>query len=149
MAGFAADITTWVNKANGNVDAVIRKIAFDLGARVIMRTPVRTGRARGNWIMGIGSPVIRTREIEDNKTPANEQGKGNSISKTNMLGAMMDYDPQSQQSIFITNSVPYIGKLEYGSSQQAPAGMVRITVAEFLGITKDAVQFVRSGGGGA
>ena len=32
----------------------------------------------------------------------------------------------------IGNSVPYITYLEYGSSDQAPFGMVRVTIAEVL-----------------
>jgi hypothetical protein len=33
--------------------------------------------------------------------------------------------------IYLTNSLPYARRLEYGWSKQAPAGMVRITVANF------------------
>ena len=38
-------------------------------------------------------------------------------------------------TIYITNTVPYILALEYGSSPQArvPEGMVRVTIAEFTG----------------
>ncbi len=33
--------------------------------------------------------------------------------------------------IYLANSLPYIRRLEYGWSKQAPAGMVRGTVGEF------------------
>jgi hypothetical protein len=32
---------------------------------------------------------------------------------------------------YITNNVPYIDRLERGSSKQQPSGMVRVTVLEF------------------
>lgn len=36
----------------------------------------------------------------------------------------------NENGALITNAVPYIWALEYGSSQQAPLGMVRVTLAE-------------------
>lgn len=151
MAGFAADITDWVNRAKGNINAVIRKVAFDLGARIIMRTPVDTGRARANWVLGIGAPTIldATDKIDSHKAPVNSRGLGRSIAKTELLQGLAGFDATEGKTIYITNSVPYIGRLEYGSSKQAPQGMVRLTAAEFLNITMDAVTFVRSGGSGS
>lgn len=147
MAGFHADITKWVQKAQGNASAVIRKIAFDLGARIIMRTPVDTGRARANWVYGIGAPVLTTVDLVDRKGSVNGSGAGQSAAKDALLEGLSTFDASSEQSIFIVNSVPYIGRLEYGSSKQAPTGMVRVTVAEFLGIVDEAVSLVRIGGG--
>lgn len=143
MSDFALDITNWVIKAKGNVNAVIRKVAFDMGARIIMRTPVDTGRARGNWLLGLGSPQFYSARADKHKTPVNDQGRGQSSAKDSLLNGLQAFEATSGQSIFITNSVPYIGKLEYGSSKQAPAGMVRITVAEFKQIAEQAARNVR------
>jgi hypothetical protein len=33
-------------------------------------------------------------------------------------------------TVSIANNVPYIGVLEFGSSKQAPGGMVRVTISE-------------------
>lgn len=149
MAGFTVDITNWVNQANGDIKATIRKIAFDLGARIIMRTPVDTGRARGNWVLGIGNPQItsQSNSLDANRTPVNDLGIGASSAKNRLLSGLSNFDPESGASIFITNSVPYIARLEYGYSGQAPQGMVRLTVAEFMQVAIDAVRLVRSGGG--
>jgi hypothetical protein len=38
---------------------------------------------------------------------------------------------KTTDSIYLTNNLPYIKKLEYGSSQQAPRGMARVTIADF------------------
>jgi hypothetical protein len=41
---------------------------------------------------------------------------------------------------YITNSLPYAIPLEFGHSQQAPGGMVRITVARFQQIVLEAIR---------
>ena len=43
-------------------------------------------------------------------------------------------------AIYITNNLPYAQVLENGHSQQAPTGMLAITVAEFNGIVEDVAQ---------
>lgn len=145
---FAVDVSKWVRKAKGNTSAVIRKIAFDLGARIIMRTPVDSGRARANWMFAVGKPNTGTTDKLDTKTPVNDAGIGDSVSKNLLLQGLAGFDPMKQKSIFITNSLPYIKRLEFGWSKQAPAGMVRLTVAEFAGIARKAVDFVSTKGNG-
>jgi len=39
--------------------------------------------------------------------------------------------------VWITNNVDYIEKLEHGGSQQAPQGMVSVTVAELRTMFKE------------
>ena len=53
----------------------------------------------------------------------------------------MAYKPETEQSVFLANNLPYIETLERGrvgnrGSLQAPQGMVAITVAEFGGIAQ-------------
>ena len=43
-------------------------------------------------------------------------------------------------TIYLVNNLPYAVRLEYGWSKQAPAGMVRITAAEFQSIVDDAAR---------
>ena len=44
---------------------------------------------------------------------------------------------------YITNNLPYAERLEYGYSQQAPAGMVRVTAARFRELLARAARGVR------
>lgn len=134
---FVKDISAWVEKAKGRTDLVIKKIAFDLAGRVVTRTPVDTGRAKGNWNYGEDAADTNTTETTD---PTGS----NTIAL--LLRGVSRFDALKRRSIFITNSLPYIKRLENGWSDQAPNGMVRLTVAEFMGITQDAVRFVRNGG---
>lgn len=119
MAAFSLQLAKFADKAGRNAETVIRKVAIDLLARFILRSPVDTGRFRANWQVGLsavgnrldatdkaGTVTIRTGEIIINGTP---------------MGT----------SIWISNSLPYARRLEYGWSKQAPAGMVRVTLTEF------------------
>jgi len=91
------------------------RLALDLLRRIVFRTPVDTGRARGNWQTVVGSSNEST--VEGGGAPL---AGGAAV----IAGA----PPFSVITIF--NNVKYIRKLEEGSSRQAPTGMVRVSVAE-------------------
>ncbi|MCP4660987.1 MAG: hypothetical protein GY856_36765 [bacterium] len=93
-----------------------RKLALQALRGVVTRTPVDTGRARGNW----QTTTAR---------PADDQVAG--------VGA----DPIAEGTptitaappfgvIWLSNNVPYIEVLEDGSSAQAPNGMLNLTLGE-------------------
>lgn len=137
MAGFADATSKWAKKAHKNVDVVMQKTAFELFKRVILRTPVDTGRARANWGVTIAKPRLDS-PAEPNVTYVDENGQA-AVGKA--AEEVFRWEPEKQESIFLTNNVPYIGALEYGHSQQAPAGMVRVVVEEFDGIVINAANF--------
>lgn len=87
------------------------------------------GRFRGNWNVSIGAPDLTTTENID------PQG-GRTIARGS--ASLAGYAPGS--TIYITNALPYGPRLEFESwSKQAPAGMVRITVAELQQIVRQSV----------
>lgn len=95
----------------------LRAASLDALTRVIEKTPVDTGRARGNWQLAVGSiprGEIRPLSVQDTITEG-----------TARLGAV-----EAGDTIYIVNNVPYIIPLEFGHSGQAPQGMVRLTAAE-------------------
>lgn len=99
---------------------VLKKIAFEGLRRITLKTAVDTGRARGNWQVTIGSPPEFSLRVTDkNGQKTISKGKGVIQSLSNPFG-----------SIWITNNVVYILPLESGTSQQAPAGMVAVTLQE-------------------
>lgn len=102
-----------------------RKVALELFGRVILKTPVDTGRARANWQVTIGTTANGTVEIDD-------KSGGATMSAATAASAGFN----AGDTIYLTNNLPYILKLEEGSSQQAPAGMVALTVQEFAAIVK-------------
>lgn len=89
------------------------ELALVLHAKITEKTPVDTGRARANWFMAEGAPVI-----------ASQLGtEPQSYTAADLTGTTV---------IFITNALPYIVPLEYGHSGQAPYGMVRVSIAEVM-----------------
>lgn len=111
------------------------KLALDMLRGVVMRTPVDTGRARGNWQVSLDQPVDGELEGVDqsgSRTIENGakviQGAGQ---QRNAAGQFLSsVDPSAFRVIWISNNVAYIQLLESGSSKQAPSGMVRRTIEE-------------------
>ena len=109
-----------------------RALALETHGRLIRRTPVDKGRARNNWNVAIGDIDRANDRGEDTS------GRG---AMTEGLTTIAEFGPGKR--LFNTNSVPYIGALEDGSSKQAPGGMVKITAAEIRPIAAQAARTVR------
>lgn len=104
-SAFAAQIDEEVSKQ-------VRTIALALLNEIVQRSPVDTGRFRGNNIVSIGSPVYTN---TDNVDPSG----GETISRG--MAALSGLEPYTQ--VFIQNSLPYSERLENGHSKQAPTGI--------------------------
>jgi len=112
-----ASMSQIVGKATNHVDNKIRAATSEVFSNIIQMTPVDTGRAKGNWQCTIGAPFV------------GEDDSGSVIKALNVI------PKKAGSAVYLTNNVPYIGKLEYDShSRQAPAGMVRISVQLFEGV---------------
>lgn len=120
MATFEADVSRFLRKYRDRMDIVFRKVALDMFTKVIMRSPVDTGRFRGNWQVAIGRVPDGVLDLTDKSGRA-------TISKA--TAASMNL--RAGQVIYLANNLPYARRLEYGWSKQAPRGMVRITIREF------------------
>ncbi|MBT2333622.1 HK97 gp10 family phage protein [Variovorax paradoxus] len=129
MTTFAVQLSEFAKKAGANADLVVKKVAIDILARVVMRSPVDTGRFRGNWQLTVGAPASGNLATED---------KGGASTVNAGTAALASF--QVGPTIFITNNLPYGPRLEYeGYSKQAPSGMVRVTVSEFEGLIRKAI----------
>jgi len=136
MAGkFSLDVAKLTNQYKISIDKVIKKIVFDLFTKIVMRSPVDTGRFRANWTIAQGQMnTITTAATDKTNNAAPTLGK---------LAELKDF--KAGKTVFITNSLPYAIPLEYGHSKQAPGGMVRVTLSEFPGIVESAAAEVKSG----
>ena len=120
---FSIDLARFAKRANVEMKLVVQKISMEAFKRIILRTPVDTGRARANWGCTIGTPRIAIQvESED---------KSGSGAIAAMTGTVQQFPGDG--SVFLTNNVPYIFELENGSSKQMPSGMVKATMAEMAG----------------
>lgn len=91
--------------------------------RILMRTPVLTGRARRNWNLSFSSPNTETTEevagvaITGAPITGEEKARLNAILNNIGMGG-------TNSAIFISNGLPYIKWLEDGNSMKAPNGIV-------------------------
>lgn len=107
---FDKDIAKFSKKTEEAATKIFRGTSLSLFGKIVKRTPVDTGRLRGNWFSSI------------NVKPSGSHNAGyeGTVNKVK-LG----------DSVYFTNNLPYANVIENGSSSQAPNGMVRVTIAEF------------------
>lgn len=91
------------------------RLALDIDSRLVLATPVKDGRARSNWLASIGSP--RRDQVEIRST---EETIAEAV-------GVVDKAPQFPL-IYISNNLPYIQRLNEGSSKQAPAAFVETAI---------------------
>jgi hypothetical protein len=100
---------------------------------------VPSGRARGNWNLSIGAP----------DGSYDWERKDPSGTAQTMLHQRQALAIKPGDRVFICNGLPYIRRLEYGYSRQAPAGMVRVTAEELKPLVAELAAEVRAEGGTA
>ena len=128
MAKWSLDLKKYANKNKVKINEIRRNFAFLLYSSIVKKTPVDTGRARGNWNISIGKDDLSV--THDKKVKF----------KTKQEVPLATKD----ESIYIVNNIDYITKLEYGGypnpaktgnktvngySKKAPNGMVGVTLA--------------------
>lgn len=129
---FKANFAKLLKKAGDDAGLVVRKTALQLQTSMVAMSPVDTGRFKGNWQPGIGAINADTSAGED-RTGAGVIGR-----TVSALGAW-----KPGQMIYLTNSLPYARRLEFGWSKQAPGGMVRLTVANYARTLAEAVRSIK------
>lgn len=130
MAEFSGVIKRFAAQSKEKETLVIRKIAIECFRRIILGTPVDTGRARGNWQASTGSPA---------------NGEVNALDPTGamaiaaMVSEVAAWTPKDDLPAFITNNLPYIQRLNEGWSKQAPAHFIEQVISDMGGIVEAAV----------
>ena len=142
MAKWTMDLNKYCKDKEVELKDVRKTYAFALYSSIVKKTPVDTGRARGNWNITVG---------HDDTTAS---------TRTKPQFKNVDEVPkvEGDETIYISNNLPYITKLEYGGypnppkggkgktingySKQAPEGMVGVTLANNKNIFDSAVRAV-------
>ena len=143
MAKWTMDISKYAKKKGVEIKEVRKAYAFALYTSIVKKTPVDTGRARGNWNISVGSADTSTTESTKVKYRSRESVP----------------EPKGDETIYISNNLDYISTLEYGGfpnppksgsgktvngySKQAPEGMVGVTLANNENIFNSAVRAVK------
>ena len=123
---FESDMKKWIEKTKMKADVAVRSATISISEEIIDRTPVDTGRLKGNWIPSTDAPNIKQTE---NKTPLISDVK---------YTASKSYG----KVYYLVNSLPYARRIEYEgwSAVKAPQGMVRISVQNFREALKKAIK---------
>ena len=108
---------------------LVKVIAFSAFARIVFKTPVDTGRARGNWQITIGAPSFDLIGDADALDAALASFGDESAQAQAVLKDLKPFE-----IVFINNNVSYIEFLEDCTSDQAPEGMVVETFEELIQI---------------
>lgn len=151
MSDFLVDITAFSRDANKSLEDTAQAVVINLFKGVIEATPVGSpsiwkdpkaaakavadgytgGRARGNWQLSDESEKTGVLDFQDGK--AGLRAADNTISDLSKI--------QVGTRHFLTNNLPYIGRLEYdGHSGQAPDGMVRKNMVRIVFSLRSIVQ---------
>jgi hypothetical protein len=120
-------IEAWCAGNKERMERVMREAVAEAGARIIERTPVDTGFARANWFPTLNGQMAAG-------------GGGAVVATVSFSGARLG------DTLGMVNNTEYIRALEYGHSQQAPQGMVRVTARQWPTIVKETAMRVRKNG---
>lgn len=128
---FEAQLQQFADETMERASEVFQKVVIDVGGTLIRLSPVDTGRFKANWQFSTSTPGNGNLDDYD-------KSGSQTIAKIVSDAGSLTYG----QTSYIYNNLPYAIPLEYGYSNQAPAGMVRITVARFQEIVNRAIQEV-------
>ncbi|MDD2005145.1 HK97 gp10 family phage protein [Pseudomonas putida] len=116
MAGWSIPPTAFADQIESDLVKQARIIAMALLGEIVLRSPVDTGRFRGNTMVSIGVPVFATTDNVD-KDGAATIAAGQAV--------LLGLKPYTR--IFLQNNLVYAEKLENGHSKKAPNGVFGIS----------------------
>ncbi|WNZ59907.1 HK97 gp10 family phage protein [Myxococcus sp. MxC21-1] len=125
---FSQQVQAFVKVTEERANAVVRKTALGILANVVTASPVDTGQFRANWRAGVGARPDGTLDSTDK-----DGGATITAAKEALESAKLG------DTVYVANNLPYAHPLEFGHSQQAPSGMVRVTLANLPEILGEAV----------
>jgi hypothetical protein len=130
--GFAKTVQAFGDKVKAAQLDVFKRAVIEVGDRVIDHTPKKTGRARGSWQTAANAPVSGPPPTRDADAAKAE------------LRAAVEKLTLGDVA-YITTSLFYVRLLEFGSSHQAPGGMVRLTAQNWREIVAEAIASTTKG----
>lgn len=121
-ADFARRMANLAEEVEENINDGLKEISAVALTEIVYQTPVdrrknapHPGQARGGWVVGANTPPVPREPGHMDEVGTDTIAEG-IAELTTLYG--------HNNTVFIENHVPYINKLNAGSSQQAPAGFV-------------------------
>ncbi len=121
-----------VKGLNRLTSRVVTKITLDTTANLIEATPVDTGWARANWVPSIGQPALK--DLPPKRPDDGQVVVGAVTEQQGAMAKLIGYTLKMGR-VFVTNNVPYILRLNDGTSTKAPPGFVQQAIAK--AVTQD------------
>ena len=110
----------------------IIRYGITLQQSLVMNTPILTGQARANWqavigtpggsFIGVNGPTSNPRDLAHGPPQRVDYAAYSAQARTIIESF------QVGQTLYIYSNLPYIEKLNEGSSRQAPAGFVQSAI---------------------
>lgn len=141
LGDFVASIDRFIDKMDGRLDELVMNVGFVLAENVIVGgqyspgTPVDTGFARESWWV----------DFELTGSPPGPQAMASGQAALDQATLRL-LDVKCGGIVYLLNNAAYIKALEYGHSQQAPAGMVRLAAASGQRIVDQVAKQMTAGG---
>ena len=111
---FSSDLSRFADKVKVDMGQFRRRVTLGLKEKIERRSPVRTGRLRSSWAVSDSRP--------SDFVPSQTSTSG--------VGPVTATFSRPFDQSFITSNLTYTIAIEFGGSDQAPQGMVRISMAE-------------------
>lgn len=119
MGVFTAALKGFEDRTGEKADRFVRYVMLEFRTRLIVRSPVDTGRFRNNWQYGV--------EVAPSGVIEGADRSGADVSAR--IAAQIPVKAAGHVH-YLVNNLPYGQSLEDGGSKQAPSGVVGITLLE-------------------
>lgn len=131
MNDFSKVISSWTKDLAEAIDLTIQDTVIATGSELVDRSPVKTGRFKGNWQLTIGASPNSSLNVFD--------GDG-SKTKSDITTTARTF--RAGEVGYLGNNVTYGYDIEFipEYSKQAPEGVVRVTALNMIDHFNRAVQ---------
>lgn len=119
---FSIKLKQAMDETREEMAEVVQKIGLSALSSIVVKTPVKTGRARGNWSVSLGEPTSTTATETEDKTGLSTIANG--------AAAISAYPDKGFPIIAIYNNLDYVIPLEEGHGSFSGAKMVALTKVE-------------------
>lgn len=126
MRSLQSQLAEFARNSEIDVETVVKKSLFRVFSSAESMSPVDKGHFKRSWMAAFGSPDL----------DVNNTSSGDSISRLEMkMGTF-----RIGEIFYFTNNQPYALPLEYGLSEQASSGMVRVSARNFPSIVNSEIR---------
>lgn len=126
IKAFEKQLGKWGKKLKGITNKKFRAVSLQALKMVMQKSPVDQGTFRGNWNVGLNNINLSVDTDYKGEGKKYSVDSGAFAAESVVIGRVVLGD-----TVNISNALPYANRIEfYGWSDQAPSGVVRVTLIE-------------------